>query len=538
VKLATCVGLIGVFLSGCSQTGLRTDTPVATYLGGTFSEEEYASWLSYKGMADAPDDAAEAIGQAALTRALATIAREQGIDAEPEMTFALTWGAEALLLKALKRDLSQRVQMDDDLLDEKLIENDARRTKPRRVQLRNIHVRAPADAANQQRREGRARIEDIRSKLVAGADFGEMAQLESDSQTRFRSGRMGIARPGELPVDLEKIAFALAEGEISAVIEGPQGFTLLRCEKILPEETMSLDQARETIRETWLRRERKRQWEMLRADLLQRAAPAYDLKVIGSSDSPLDAVVATYAGGQLSLQEYRWLVQKSGGKQRPRLLLDEYLVQVLGARQARDDGLQRRLMLAWRADIKLSSELIDRGARQDFIEPTDDELAEHMAEHPGRFRLPDRYRLSVIKLPVEQGREAPRLRVADQLLDGINSGTLEFEDVARQYSTHPTAAKGGELDWIFPMGIGGLGPGVLKTVRTLTSGPRCELIYEDQKIWIIRLHERQPGRAQRFDEARPKALSDLTVKRMRSLRSEVVDRYRDDLALQVHLPGK
>jgi peptidyl-prolyl cis-trans isomerase C len=82
--------------------------------------------------------------------------------------------------------------------------------------------------------EAKARIEDLRKQLAAGADFAKLAKEASDDkESAEKGGEWGIIKRSskELPDDVMKAIFALKAGEVSQPIKQPNGFYLLKVDE-------------------------------------------------------------------------------------------------------------------------------------------------------------------------------------------------------------------------------------------------------------------------------------------------------------------
>ncbi|MHB8055942.1 MAG: peptidylprolyl isomerase, partial [Candidatus Aminicenantales bacterium] len=78
-----------------------------------------------------------------------------------------------------------------------------------------------------------------RLRTAGEGEFRRVARAESEGPEAAKGGLMGIFSAGQLPPELEKIAFALDEGKISRVIQTVYGFHLLRLDKKIAPGLMS-----------------------------------------------------------------------------------------------------------------------------------------------------------------------------------------------------------------------------------------------------------------------------------------------------------
>ena len=123
--------------------------------------------------------------------------------------------------------------------------------------LRHILVTINEALAGSERRNAHARIDAIRASLLAEPQrFAEQAARHSECPTAMNGGQLGSVRRGRLYPELEAAAFALAETELSAVIESELGFHLIVCDAIEPERQLRFCEAEASIR-ALLERERR-----------------------------------------------------------------------------------------------------------------------------------------------------------------------------------------------------------------------------------------------------------------------------------------
>lgn len=83
--------------------------------------------------------------------------------------------------------------------------------------------------------ELRQRIDSLQKVAAAGADFNELvANYSQDRGSNTHGGSMGYISAGRFPILFEETAYALKDGEISKVVESPQGYHILKGGKKRP----------------------------------------------------------------------------------------------------------------------------------------------------------------------------------------------------------------------------------------------------------------------------------------------------------------
>lgn len=142
-------------------------------------------------------------------------------------------------------------------------------TRARHILIRTNEVVSEEDA--------RRRLQVLRERIEAGADFAELARLNSEDGTAARGGDLGWVYPGDTVPEFERAMNALKPGELSAPVRTPFGFHLIRVEERRagdPSAERRRQQARQALRERkadeayqeWLRQLRDRTYVEMRLD--------------------------------------------------------------------------------------------------------------------------------------------------------------------------------------------------------------------------------------------------------------------------------
>lgn len=179
------------------------------------------------------------------TKLFAREAEKRRLEEREDIKRSLNLFRESLLSREVQTEMVKEIKVTDEEAKQFL---DANQNAFEQAKVRRIVVRSAS--TNQFYQDGKpsdqlptdeqakAKIEDIRKKIVEGADFEEMAaKFSDDAMTSGKGGDMGYIRrvnqdPRVLltPPMLETI-FSLKAGETSQAIQTPFGFELFRVEE-------------------------------------------------------------------------------------------------------------------------------------------------------------------------------------------------------------------------------------------------------------------------------------------------------------------
>lgn len=128
-------------------------------------------------------------------------------------------------------------------------QNKARYVIPARVDVSHIQISVAADASDADREAARKRAQEIAQQVKENpASFAEVARRESqDVGTARDGGHLGWVTAGSWPQPLESAVFALAQGQVSDVVEGPAGFHVFIANRVEPEKGETFEEARSKV---------------------------------------------------------------------------------------------------------------------------------------------------------------------------------------------------------------------------------------------------------------------------------------------------
>jgi peptidyl-prolyl cis-trans isomerase SurA len=134
------------------------------------------------------------------------------------------------------------------------------------TRVRHILLRAREGLTEAQARQ---RLQALRERIVAGADFAELAKQNSEDASAAKGGELGWIAPGDTVPEFERVMNALKDGEVSQPTQTPFGWHLVQVQERRSEE-LSADRkkiaARQAIRarkadeahQDWVRQMRDR----------------------------------------------------------------------------------------------------------------------------------------------------------------------------------------------------------------------------------------------------------------------------------------
>jgi len=105
----------------------------------------------------------------------------------------------------------------------------------------------------------RKMIEEIREKIVGGAEFGDLARMYSEGSEQESYGDVGWVNRKHFNESLTKVVFSLKPGEMSQIVELSGSYYLFLCEAKKQASTKPLKDMRPEIEKMLLQSERQKQ---------------------------------------------------------------------------------------------------------------------------------------------------------------------------------------------------------------------------------------------------------------------------------------
>lgn len=179
---------------------------------------------------------------------LASEGYKAGLDKQQDVVDQLNLMRDNLVANAELQRIEKSVTLSDDDLKKAY---EANKKDSEQVKARHILIAVKGSPAAQAGKpeltdeQAKAKAEDIRKRLVAGADFAELAKKESDdSGSGSRGGDLGSFGRNQMVPEFEEAAFNGKVGEISPVVKTQYGYHIL---KVDSHDTTPFDQVKPAL---------------------------------------------------------------------------------------------------------------------------------------------------------------------------------------------------------------------------------------------------------------------------------------------------
>jgi parvulin-like peptidyl-prolyl isomerase len=180
-----------------------------------------------------------------------------------EQAFASALAQRSMTPDALKRDIRQQmlamklvdtdvkptVSVGDKEIAEFYQKNPDRFQQPEAVHVAHILLRVPENADAAAKAKAKADADKVALELrKKGADFAALAKRYSQDNSAVNGGDLGFVAKGQgLPPVFEGAAFALQPGQISAVVETPAGFHIIKAMERRAGRTIPLEEVKAQV---------------------------------------------------------------------------------------------------------------------------------------------------------------------------------------------------------------------------------------------------------------------------------------------------
>jgi parvulin-like peptidyl-prolyl isomerase len=157
--------------------------------------------------------------------------------------------------------------------------------EPEQVKLSVILLKVDPSSPQAAWNGAHAEAKALHQKLLAGADFAELARLHSGDRSASRGGEMDYTHRGMLPEAVHGVVDKLQPRQLSEPVQVLEGVAILRLEDRRAALPRSFEQVRERAADLWQRDEAQARWAKLIAELRR----ASTIRIDESHYAPLRA---------------------------------------------------------------------------------------------------------------------------------------------------------------------------------------------------------------------------------------------------------
>lgn len=501
----------------------------AVYKSGSLTVAELERWQRYQALQGGRGDERQAVEDLVVVEALAArLPPEQATSPELalERRFLEIRAADAWLERWLRRE----AEPTEEQLKAEFSRDPARYHRPKRWRLSNLLVRVPEDASEIERASRRKEAEDLLHQLQQEADFGELAESTSDSETRLRRGDMGFVTLAKLQPAVARVVADLKVDTLSPVVEIRDGFLILLCTAVQEAEERTFTEARQRIAGRLRTRAIEASKAKLEASLLAELAIRIGA---GASWKDPDAVVATYQlDGKtrtLEVHELGLFARKPRSKPLDQLsptkraeAIESYLLAMARAAEAIRKGCMddpdHELRLHYRT-LELQAQKAANQAADAALKPPEEAAISAWIEARREnldFPATSHVRALVVHRNPGYGAEFfARLRRAGERLEA-EGGSLEA--VARELAPH---AEVQDFGWLTESQVWTLGRNLDLTWKAMATGSFSSLVQEGPKLYLLERAGDKPRRPLSRAEAQQQAQAALLAAERRRFGQEL-----------------
>ncbi|HID93580.1 MAG TPA: hypothetical protein EYP60_05740 [bacterium (Candidatus Stahlbacteria)] len=384
-------------------------------------------------------------------------------------------------------------------------------------------------------------------------DFATLARLRSkDRRTVNKGGDLGWIKWGKMATEFQKVAFSLKIGEISEPVKTTYGYHIIKVEDIRKVERPPFDKEKERIRRTLRGQEERRLASKYLEHLRALAKIRYNENVIKklaqktpqpkeglrsslpscNPDERKEVVATSAVKGKLTVGELldkaREDPRRAGSFADPQNIKDfianDLIYNVMLPLEARRYGLDKSPSVL--ENLKESEEnyLLSEYRRikvRGGVSITDDELKDYYNEHKKNYVQEERFEARVITVKTEKEAEDVRKR----LIKGAN-----FEKLAKELSTHPSKARGGNLGWFTK----GSFPEFEEVVSRLRKGEISQPFAFKDGYAILKLEDKEPQKVREFDEVKARVRRDLSQEKQKERERELLSQLRKRIRIEIN----
>jgi peptidyl-prolyl cis-trans isomerase C len=130
----------------------------------------------------------------------------------------------------LNKEIISKIKVKEDEAKAYFDANPKQFEQKQQVRARHILIKVEKTADEKTKEEARNKLVGLQKKILSGEDFAEMAKQHSQGPSNVKGGDLGYFSKGQMVKPFEEVAFKLAKGEVSDIVETRFGYHLIKVE--------------------------------------------------------------------------------------------------------------------------------------------------------------------------------------------------------------------------------------------------------------------------------------------------------------------
>lgn len=130
--------------------------------------------------------------------------------------------------KLVIQELGEKGKVTDKEISDFYLKNKEKFMKPEAVHARHLLVAKVPEDTDKTKADKKAKTEELRKKLLAGADFADLAAKNSDCPSKQNGGDLGTFARGQMVKPFEDAAFLQQKNAIGPVVETDFGYHIIQ----------------------------------------------------------------------------------------------------------------------------------------------------------------------------------------------------------------------------------------------------------------------------------------------------------------------
>ena len=159
--------------------------------------------------------------------------------------------------KMIETEVTPKVSVSDQDVKDFYDKNPQQFQQPESWRASHILIMVPQGATDAQKKEARAKIDDVLKQAKAGGDFAELAKKYSQDGSAQAGGDLNFFSKGQMVKPFEDAVAALKVGELSGVVETQFGFHVIKLTEKRPARTVPLVEVNKQIGDYLMNRARQ-----------------------------------------------------------------------------------------------------------------------------------------------------------------------------------------------------------------------------------------------------------------------------------------